>query len=402
MDLCMINKTASLGSFLGGMFLVAGTAIGGGMLALPVLTGLAGFIPSLVLYLLCWLFMASTGLLYLEACLWSEKETNFLSLATRTLGKAGRYFTWVVYLFFFYCLTLAYIVGCGDLFSELSGGYLSSAIGSWLFVLLFAPFVFLGTKAVAPINIMLMVGLGLSYFTFIALGFHHVDNSLLLNREWSHMFIALPVAFAAFGYQGIVPTLVHHMERDAPRIRLAILLGSLLPLVAYVIWNWLILGIVPVEGADGLQAAMALGKNAVHPLKGVLNTPFLYIVGQFFAFFALVTSFFGVTLGLLDFLADGLKIEKNIKGRLFLSTLIFLPPLVIASYYPGLFLVALTYAGGFGSVILLGLLPILIVWVGRYRNNLAGEYQFFGGKPLLAILAIFVLLELASELFHLL
>lgn len=398
----MIKRSVSLGTFLGGMLLVAGTAIGGGMLALPVLTGLAGFIPSLVLYLLCWLFMASTGLLYLEACLWSDKETNFLSLATRTLGKTGRYFTWVVYLFFFYCLTLAYIVGCGDLFSELSSGSFSSAIGSWLFVLLFAPFVFLGTKAVAPLNIILMVGLGLSYFTFIALGFHHVDNNLLLNRDWSQMFVALPVAFAAFGYQGIVPTLVHHMERDAPRIRLAILLGSMLPFLTYVIWNWLILGIVPVEGTQGLKAALIQGKNAVHPLKDVLNTPFLYIVGQFFAFFALVTSFFGVTLGLFDFLADGLKIDKNKKGRLFLSALIFLPPLAIASYYPGLFLVALTYAGGFGSVILLGLLPILIVWVGRYRNNFSSTtYQFFGGKPLLAILAIFVLLELASELFHL-
>ena len=36
---------------IGGTLLVAGTAIGAGMLALPVLTGMAGFVPSLFLFL---------------------------------------------------------------------------------------------------------------------------------------------------------------------------------------------------------------------------------------------------------------------------------------------------------------------------------------------------------------
>ena len=41
----------NLGRLLGGILLVAGTAIGAGMLALPVSTGLAGFYPSLFLFL---------------------------------------------------------------------------------------------------------------------------------------------------------------------------------------------------------------------------------------------------------------------------------------------------------------------------------------------------------------
>nr|WP_237753546.1 aromatic amino acid transport family protein [Candidatus Protochlamydia amoebophila] len=36
------------GSILNGSLLVAGTSIGGGMLALPVLTSLAGFFPLLL------------------------------------------------------------------------------------------------------------------------------------------------------------------------------------------------------------------------------------------------------------------------------------------------------------------------------------------------------------------
>lgn len=393
----------SAGSLLGGIFLVSGTAIGAGMLALPVLTGLSGFIPSLVLYLLCWLFMAATGLLLLEACLWSSKEINIPSLARQILGPWGQYISTAIYLFFFYCLTLAYIIGCGELLALFCAPLFSGQTGAWLFVLLFAPFVFWGTRAVAPINIAMMVGLIGSFLIFVILGASQVQSGLLLRHDWSQTLVALPIAFAAFGYQGIIPTLVTYLKRDVQRLRCAIIVGSFLPLLAYGLWNWLILGIVPVEGEGGLQSAVSAGHNAVYPLKNILNAHFLYIVGQCFAFFALVTSFFGVTLGLMDFLADGLQVEKRAKMRLALMGLIFLPPLLIASYYPGLFLQALSYAGGVGSLLLLGLLPIAIVWRGRQLPLAQGAgYRFWAEKPLLAFLALFALLELASEIWHLL
>jgi tyrosine-specific transport protein len=89
-------------SILSGTLLVAGTSIGGGMLALPVLTSLGGFAPSLVIYFFCWLFMASTGLLFLEISLWMPEEANIVSMAERTLGKVGKFFSWGLYLFLFY------------------------------------------------------------------------------------------------------------------------------------------------------------------------------------------------------------------------------------------------------------------------------------------------------------
>ena len=79
-----MNKS---GSVFGGALLVAGTSIGGGMLALPVLTSLGGFIPSLFIYLCCWLFMTCTGLLFLEVSLWMHAEANIVSMADRTLGR---------------------------------------------------------------------------------------------------------------------------------------------------------------------------------------------------------------------------------------------------------------------------------------------------------------------------
>jgi tyrosine-specific transport protein len=92
-----------------GALLIAGTSIGGGMLALPVESALGGFIPSVFIYLICWALMASTGLLFLEVSLWIEGESNIISMAQKTLGWGGQLVAWLLYLFLFYSLTMAVV-----------------------------------------------------------------------------------------------------------------------------------------------------------------------------------------------------------------------------------------------------------------------------------------------------
>lgn len=385
------------GSILGGSLLVAGTSIGGGMLALPVLTSLAGFMPSIVVYLLCWLFMASTGLLFLEVSQWMKGDANIISMAERTLGRPGKCFAWVIYLFLFYCLTVAYMIGCANIIVELSQHRIADWLGPPIFVVLFAPLILIPTVWASHLNIWLVAGLALSYLGFVFLGFSYVQPALLQYHDWSHSLKVLPIAFTSFAYQGIVPTLAVFMHHDAKNIRKAILIGSFIPFITYTLWEWLILGIVPLDGPNGLKNALEQGKNAIYPLKFFIENGYIYWLGQAFAFFALITSFLGVALGLRDFLADGLNIQKTIKGKFLLALLVLVPPLFIAISYPHIFLIALDYAGGFGCALLLGLLPIIMAWRGRYFLNLPSYPQLPGGKFFLSLLGVFVSIELLSE-----
>lgn len=389
-----------IGHVTRGSLLIAGTSIGAGMLALPVMTSQAGFFPSITIYLLCWLFMACTGLLFLEICLWMKKDANIITMAESTLGLPGKMIAWCLYLFLFYCLILAYVLGTSNLIVEVlsSIGVSQQWQGQLIFILAFVPIVYGGTRLVGRLNVFLMLGLGISYFIFVYLGFNYVNTDLLKHTHWSKIWTALPITFTAFAYQGTIPTLVEYMHRDVKQSRLAILIGSFLPFIAYVIWQWLILGIVPLEGENSLMEAMNAGEDAVYPLKNTLNAPGVYVVGRFFAFFALITSFFGVSLGLIDFLADGLKIKKTPTGKIILCLLVFIPPLIVAFSHPHLFLIALEYAGGFGCALLLGVLPILMVWKGRYHLKLQGDYHLFGGRTLLGILFAFVSIELICEI----
>lgn len=389
-----------ISKILSGSLLVTGTAIGAGMLALPVATAEGGFLPACLLYVICWFFMAATGLLMLEVCLWMPQDSNLVSMSHHLLGLKGKMVSWVLYLFLFYCLTIAYVAGGGDFINAVLQGAVSKKMSIIIFTALFAPFVYIGTKAVDRVNMILMFGLIASYFAFVFLGFKHVNLEHLSKQNFSVAFFALPIVFTSFSYQGIIPSLVSYMKGNAKAVRLCILIGTSLPLLIYIIWETLILGIVPLDGTYGLLAAKQNGQNAIFSLKHYVQSPWVYGIGQAFAFFAITTSFLGVTLGLVDFLSDGLKVAKKGLKKVALCLAVFFPPVIIAMSKPDIFLKALTYAGGIGCALLLGLMPVLMVWKGRYSMGYGTKKaQIAGGKKFLIVLVLFVIIELAIECF---
>jgi len=390
----------TFGHLVGGTLLVAGTTIGVGMLGLPAATAQGGFIPSVVIYLICWVFMLSTGLLILEACVWMPKESNLITLSLRLLGKGGKTICWILYLFLYTSLMVAHTVTGGDILHQLIGG--SPIVTTILYVILFSPIAYLGAHSVDRLNLGLMMGIFMTYLLFVIPALSHVNKAYLSTVEWSKALYALPVVFTAFGYQGLIPTIYNYMERNVAKVRLAIVLGTAIPFILYVIWEASILGIIPMEGPNGLQEIVKKGKNVVNPLGVFLNNPALVKTGRIFAFLAATTSYMGIGIAFLDFLADGLKIQKKGLWKFFLYSLIFVVPLIISLIYPTIFFKALGYAGGIGCVLLLGVMPTAFAWVGRYRLKLQPHApQLPGGKVLLGFLFAFGALELVIEFIHL-
>jgi len=383
------------GHLVGGTLLVAGTSIGVGMLALPVATAEGGFFPSIFIYILCWLFMLCTGLLVLEACAWCPKDSNLITMSRSLLGKGGLVFCWVVYLFLFFCLMIAHVASGGNVVNGFAGGSLANWVSVLIYVALFSPIVYLGTKWVDRVNLLLMAGVVLSYLFFIFEALPHVKLSFLGQAEWFSAWKALPVVFTAFGFQSLIPTLYNYMDRDAKKVRKAIIGGTTIPLAIYLIWEFLILGIVP---AADLAAAFKEGNNAVQPLGDILQNPMILDIGHAFAFFAMTTSYVGISIAFVDFLADGLKVKKTGSKKLGLCALVFGIPTLVVWTNPHIFITALSYAGGFGVALLLGAMPVAMVWSGRYyRGHSLMHQQLPGGKLLLTALMAFVIFEIAFQ-----
>lgn len=100
----MINKD----KVFGGILLASGTAIGAGMLALPLSTANSGFIPSGFAFLVCWFFMTVAALLLLEVNLRFSGDKDLISMTYAIFGRFGKMIAWIVYLLFLYALIVAY------------------------------------------------------------------------------------------------------------------------------------------------------------------------------------------------------------------------------------------------------------------------------------------------------
>lgn len=374
---------------IGGILLVAGTTIGAAMLALPIVTGFAGFVPSLVLLVAYWLYMTFTAQLMLEVNLWMGEHTNLITMAKRTLGKWGQSFSWVIYLFLLYTLTTAYIAGGGPIFLEILENFghwkFPAWVGPFPLLLIFGFFVYQGARSVDYVNRFLMVGLGITYGLMVIFLTPHVKTPLLAQADWTKVWVAISIVSTSFGFHIIIPTLTDYLQRDVRQIRLVLLIGGIIPLLVYAIWEFLALGIIPLEGSFGLSDGYQKGLDGATLLGHWLNNPDLIFLARIFSLFAIITSFLGVSLSLRDFLADGFRIRKNGKGKLLLYLLTFVPPLLLTMTDPRAFLNALEYAGAFGVVSLLGIFPVLMVWRGRYVQHQTGPFRTPGGKWALAL-----------------
>ena len=394
------------GSVLGGILLIAGSCIGAGMLALPVITGPAGFWPSMVMLLLSWLFMTATGFLLLEANLAIGHSLSLISIAKHTLGKPGKILCWFLFLFLFYSLSIAYIAASGSILQSIVGDLfdlnLPGWVGSLLFTLIFGVVIFIGTRHVDYLNRTLMVGLIVAYCILVILGSQHIHLEYLGLKQWPYAFAALPVLVISFGFHNMIPSLAMYLKGDIKRLRLTVFIGSLIPLLIYVLWEVVMLGIIPVQGREGLLNALDHGEVATSTLHAVVGNSWINTVAQAFALFAIITSFLAQSLSLVDFLSDGLKIPKIGFGRLTLVILTLVPPFAFAFAYPGIFIKALNLAGGFSAVVLFGMMPVLMVWILRYkRKGSAIQMLPLGRTALIIIFAIALgifALETAQEL----
>lgn len=385
--------------FIGGMLLIVGTSIGGGMLALPVSTAEVGFTNSIFFLILCWLIMTIGALLILEVNLRLPSGSNMVSMAKATLGLPGQILAWLTYLFLLYTLLAAYISGGSDVLNGLlrhAHLTLPAWCSAFVFTGLFSLVVYAGIRAVDYVNRGLMFGkLGI-YLLLVLIISPHISTTILHGGSISAITGSLMILVTSFGFASIVPSLREYFNDDVTALRKVILLGSLIPLSCYIVWDAVIMGVVQRDGAQGL-IALASSQHTTSGLTDSLSTAVKnqWITG-FFSFFTsicMVTAFLGVSIGLFDFLADGLSLKKSgLQGKWTLA-LTFLPPLAVVLINPGIYLHALAYAG-VCCVILLLLLPAIMSWRARAINLNNGAILVPGGNLLLAltiIIAMFLL-----------
>lgn len=384
----------------GAVLLIAGCCMGAGMLGLPLVIASAGFIPSTIAFFVTWAFMAATGLLLLEANLWFGEGVNLMTLAEKTLGKGAKAFVAVTFIFLFYCLLVAYLGAGGDLLAEFSRELLDMSMnpfqGSVILVFLFGGLLYGGTQLVDAANRWMMLGFFISFAGLALLGLFHMESMSFQGGSFSYALAAFPAMIISFGYHNLVPTLTTYLGGDIKKMRFSIVLGSLIPLFCYLLWDGIVLGML--SSHEDLQGAIDSGAMVTRLLKETIGASYIVDLMHLFAFFAIVTSLVGVAMSFVDFLADGMHVEKIGIRKWGLIGLVLLPPCFFSYVYPMIFLNALNYAGAFGAVLLFGIIPVFMVWKGRYVDGKKDLGLVPGGRFSLAAIALFALFVFGMQL----
>ena len=371
---------------IGGILLIVGTSIGGGMLALPVSTASAGMTSAILSLFFCWLVMTAGAFLLLEVNLRLPAGSNMISMAKSTMGLPGQIIAWITYLFLLYTLLAAYISGGSDVMHGLllkAHINIPESVSSLLYTLLFSLVVYSGIKAVDYVNRGLMFGKLGTYLLLVVLITPHVHTAMWSGGSMPAISGSLMILITSFGFASIVPSLREYFDDDIKSLKKVILIGSLIPLFCYIFWIAIIMGVIDKNGAYGLIALMSSHHATSGLIDALSEAIHSHLITGFFSLFSsicMVTAFLGVSLGLFDFLADGLALKKEgAQGKITLA-LTFIPPLIIVLINPGIYLKALNYAG-IACVILLLLLPTIMAWKGRFKDGQTDSTVIvFGGR----------------------
>lgn len=345
--------------------MIISTIIGAGILALPLVSAPIGFVTATFALISLWALMTFMGLILLKTT--SKLEaTSIADISRKTFGGFGQAVTWVVTLLLLYSVTVAYMAGVPSLITVfLKSVFHISAPQTALtvlFAVVFGGIVTCGTRATDWANRLLFtIKFGFLLCIIMPL-LSNVNADYLLAEKSQKSLRALmnvvPIFVSALGFHFVIPSLYVY-NRDRPgRLYSAIILGTTIPLVLYIGWLFVTLGTMPIisNSVEGLVADLfANNSHTAFAVAGFTNITML-------------VSFLGVTLGLFDFLHDGLKRSDTLAGRLQTAMVTFIPPFAFAIYSPEGFLFALKYAGFF-SCLLMIVLPAIMAYKAKAYNR---------------------------------
>ncbi len=341
----------SLSRPVGAVFIVAGTAIGGGILALPVISAGLGFFPMLLIMLITWFVMCASAILTIKVNLIIEPGASFLTMTDKSLGFIGKAVSTLSFLFLFYALLAAYISQAASFLEGYANHYISFHLPHAVFCLLSALLVIailvLGVKTVDRINRLLFIVMVASFILIISFllapskattVFFHFNYSPVIALA------VLPVVYTSFGFHGCTTPLVSYVGPNPRMLKLVFIIGSLVPLIAYIVWLIASLGVLS-KGEIAFLSSHGTVNNLIKILSGTSeNSMWFLSLINLFSGFAVLTSFLGVALGLFDYIYSAVCQGGALINRIFAGILTFAPPLLFALLYPNAFVAALGYA----------------------------------------------------------
>lgn len=357
--------------------ILMGTIVGAGVFGIPYAVWRPGLILGLILLVALGLITLYVNLLYGEVALRTPGKHRLVGFARKYFNKKGQVIATATSIIGLYGSFLAYLVLGGIFLYNLFNPYLrgSLEIYSLIFFLLGALGIILGIKVISRAEL-IMVGLLLvTLLVIVILGIPKLQGENMAVMHGSKFFFPYGVILFALGGASAIPELVEVLERRSQKIKKAILLGTFIPLLVYLIFTIWVVGITGPR----------VSQDTISSLKNYLGWPALYL-GSLFGFLAVITSFFTLGLNLKKIFWYDYKLNQHFASLLVLAVPLLLFILGLRDFIKIISLVGV-FMGGIE-----GILIVMLFRAARKKGKKKVSYRIlFPGWLPYVIMGVFVL-----------
>ncbi len=350
--------------------MLCGTVIGAGVLGLPYVFQQAGFLTGALTVLILGIVVLMLNLFIGEIVLRTPGNHQFPGYAKIYLGKWGKRIMMFSMFFGVYGALVAYLIGEGSALSAIFGG--SPLLFSLIFFAIISTLIFIGIKAISKAElilapIVLILILSIAIYAFFS-GTFNTSNLM----EFNLLKLIIPYGVVLFALVGgvAIPEMKECLSHDRKKLKKAIIIGSILPLIAYVLFSAIT---IAVTGANTTEIA-TIGLGAILGRN-------ILILGNLFAAFAMLTSALTLGLAMKEIYNFDLKFSKMTS---WLLTMIV--PLLIFFIGARSFIKVIGITGAIAGGIE-GILIVLMFRQARKRKLRIPEYKL-GKKTVIGLIII--------------
>lgn len=371
---------------------LVGTTIGAGILGLPYAIAKAGFLPGFFLILLIGISFIFLNLFLGEVVLRTKGQHQLTGYAGQYLGPWGKRVMTFSMLVSIYGALTAYLIGQGTALHAIFK-FGSPTLYIILFFLLGFYVVYRGIKATGKaelilVSTLIVVTVAIGFFSF-----DRIDTAHFTGQNLSQLLLAYGVIIFAFVGSAAIPELQEELEQEKKKMKKAILIGSLVPIVVYLLFTVTMVGLIGLDQFEVLKpneriATVALSMYS-HPLLGLL--------ANILAVLTMSTSFFALGLALQEMYQFDYRLPRTIA-----LILTFTIPFLTAVFKLTTFIAVLgttgVLAGGLD-----GILIVLMYWKAKLQGQRKPEYSLpthkLIGFLLILLFALGILYQVKESFF---
>lgn len=342
------------------ILLLSGMIIGAGMFAIPFSFAQTGFWLGAAELAVLSAVVLGLHLLYAEIVLATPQFHRMPGYVRRYLGRVPAALSWVSSLFGIAGTLLAYLI-VNTIFLQTIAAYGGMNAPSlwWVGILVgvIAVITFFPLKREATINSVLTT-FEIAFIVILPLFLlSHVFAANVMGIHAEHLFVPFGVLLFALSGGSVIPDMITVLGRNRRKVRLAVVIGSLIPTLLYFFFAYAVVGVTgsatSAEAIAGLERALggnvawwasiagflavltsyiALSANMQAMLRLDMGVPrraawfaasalppVLYLVGfqNFIAIISVVGIFaFGIDGALFFFMGRAVRKKQNIRSPL--------------------------------------------------------------------------------------